>query len=98
MQCPYCASELEPNAAECEQCGASRVTRRTTVGVFVGWAGMVVALIWAMLWVPVTFLPFLGYNMKSYPWITLIIGTVTAAALLWYSKSTLHSKWIRAED
>jgi len=36
--------------------------------------------------------------MKSYPWITLIIGTVIAAALLWYSKSTLHSKWIRAED
>ncbi len=59
---------------------------------------MVVALIWAMLWLPVTFLPFLGYNMGGYPWITLIIGSVTAAALLWYSKSTLHSKWIRAED
>ena len=74
------------------------VTRRTTVGVFVGWAGMVVAIIWAMLWVPVVFLPFLGYDMKSYPWITLIIGTIIAAALLWYSKSTMQSKWIRAQD
>jgi len=74
------------------------VTRRTTAGVFVGWAGMVVAIIWAILWVPVTFLPFLGYDMKSYPWITLIIGTIVAAALLWYSKSTMQSKWIRAQD
>lgn len=94
MQCPYCNSELEPNAAECNKCGASRVTQRTTIGVFVGWAGMVVALIWAMLWLPVTFLPFLGYNMGDYPWVTLIIGTIVAAALLWYSKSTLHSHWI----
>jgi sterol desaturase/sphingolipid hydroxylase (fatty acid hydroxylase superfamily) len=74
------------------------VTRRTTMGVFVGWAGMVVALIWAMLWVPVTFLPFLGYDMKSYPWITLIIGTIVAVALLKYSRSTLHSEWISSED
>ena len=94
MQCPYCASELESNATECKKCGAYKVNRRTTVGVFVGWAGMVVALIWAMLWVPVTFLPFLGYDMGGYPWITLIIGTIVAAALLWYSKSTLRSQWI----
>jgi predicted nucleic acid-binding Zn ribbon protein len=94
MQCPYCNSELEPNTVECKKCGAIRVTRRTTIGVFVGWAGMVVALIWVMLWLPVTFLPFLGYNMGDYPWVTLIIGTIVAAALLWYSKSTLHSQWI----
>ena len=95
MQCPYCASELEPNAVECKKCGASNVIRRTTVGVFVGWAGMVVGIIWIMLFVPLTFLPFLGYDMGSYPWFTLIAGALVTAALLWYSKSTLHSMWIR---
>ena len=95
MQCPYCASELEPNAVECKQCEATRVTRRTTVGVFVGWASMVVGIISIMLWVPVVFLPFLGYDMGSYPWITLIVGTLVAVALWWYSKSTLHSIWVR---
>ena len=98
MKCPYCASELEPNAVQCKQCGAYMVIRRTTVGVFVGWVGMVVGVSWIMLVVPLTFLPFLGYNMGSFPWITLIFGALTTAILLWYSKSTLHSMWIRAQD
>jgi len=74
------------------------VFRRTTVGVFAGWVGMVVGVSWIMLVVPLTFLPFLGYNMGSFPWITLIVGALTTAILLWYSKSTLHSMWIRAQD
>lgn len=98
MQCPYCASELEPNAVECKQCGASKVTRRTTVGVFVGWAGMVAGIIWIMLVVPLAFLPFLGYDMGSFPWITLVFGALVTAVLLWYSKSTLHSMWIRTGE
>jgi len=98
MQCPFCASEISPDAVICETCGAHKVTRRTTAGVFVGWAGMVIALIWAMLWVPLLFLPFIGYDLSGYPWITLIVGTIVAAALLWYSKSTVHSQWIRRED
>lgn len=98
MQCPFCASELEPDAITCEKCGASKVTGRTTVGVFVGWVGMVIALIWIMLWIPLLFLPFIGYDLRSYPWITLIVGTIGAAALLWYSRSTLHSQWIRRDD
>ncbi|MGA8863130.1 MAG: hypothetical protein WBM09_09265 [Gallionella sp.] len=95
MQCPYCASPLEPNASECKKCGALRVVRRTTLGVFVGWTGMVLGIIWIMLFVPLTFLPFLGYDMGSYPWITLIAGALATAGLLWYSRSTLHAMWVR---
>jgi hypothetical protein len=98
MQCPFCASELKPEAVACENCGAVKSTRRTTVGVFVGWAGMVIAIIWIMLWIPLLFLPFTGYELSDYPWLTLIIGTIVAAGLLWYSRSTLHSQWIRRED
>ena len=98
MQCPLCASELKPDAAACEKCGALKVAQRTTVGVFAGWIGMVIALIWAMLWVPLLFLPFIGYDLREYPWLTLIIGTIVAAGLLWYSRSTLRSHWIRRED
>jgi len=98
MQFPFCASELKPDAVACEKCGALKVARRTTIGVFAGWAGMVIALIWVVLWVPLLFLPFIGYDLSEYPWITLIAGTIVAAALLWYSRSTLHSRWIRGED
>ena len=98
MQCPYCSSELESDVVECKQCGATKISRRTTVGIFVGWAGMVIGLMWIMLWFPLLFLPFVGYDVRSYPWITLIVGTIIAAALLWYSRSTVHSEWIRPED
>jgi sterol desaturase/sphingolipid hydroxylase (fatty acid hydroxylase superfamily) len=95
MQCQYCASEVEPDATECKKCGALRVIRRTTLGVFVGWAGMVVGITWIMLLVPLTFLPFLGYQMGSYPWITLIVGALITAVLLWYSRKTMHFMWVR---
>lgn len=98
MHCPFCASELKPEAVVCEKCGASKINRRTTVGVFVGWVGMVIAIIWIMMWIPLLFLPFIGYDLSEYPWLTLIIGTFVAAGLLWYSRSTLHSEWTRRED
>jgi len=98
MQCPVCATEVNANDVVCNKCGATKVTRRTTVGVFVGWGSMVVGLIWFMLWVPVLFLPFVGYDMSEYPWTTLIIGTIVAAVLYWYSRSTIHSEWIPRED
>jgi hypothetical protein len=98
MQCPFCNSELEPEAVSCEICGALKITERTTVGVFVGWAGMVVAIIMIMVWVPVLFLPFVGYDMSEYPWLVLFVGTIIAALLLWYSRSTLHSRWKRGEE
>ena len=98
MQCPFCASEIKHDAITCEKCGALKVTERTTVGVFVGWVGMVIALIWVMMWVPVLFLPFVGYDMSEYPWVTLVVGTFVAAGLLWYSRSTLHSRWKRGEE
>jgi hypothetical protein len=98
MQCPFCAFAITPGAVVCEKCGATRITRRSTTGVFAGWAGMVIALIWTMLWIPLLFLPFIGYDISDYPWITLIVGSIVAAGLLWYSKSTIHSEWIRRED
>jgi hypothetical protein len=98
MQCPFCTTELKPDALACDKCGARRVFRRTTVGVFVGWVGMLMALIWAALFVPLLFLPFLGISLSGYPWITLIVGLILAPGLLWYSKSTLHSLWIRQND
>ena len=98
MQCPICAAEIEPGASACEKCGAVKTSRRTTLGIFVGWVGMVIALIWSMLWIPLLFLPFIGYDMSVYPWITLIAGTLIAAGLLWYSRSTLHSQWISRDE
>jgi predicted nucleic acid-binding Zn ribbon protein len=98
MQCPFCASEISPDAVVCEKCGATRVTQRTPAGIFVGWVGMVLALIWAMLWIPLLILPFTERGLSGYPWLVLIVGTIVAAGLLWYSKSTVHSKWVRRED
>lgn len=95
MQCPNCGSELEPNATECKKCGSTLIVRRTTVGVFVGWAGMVAGFIWIMLFVPMTFLPFLGYDMGSFPWYTLVIGALVTYVLLRYSKKSRHSMWVR---
>ncbi len=59
---------------------------------------MVAGIIWIMLFIPLTFLPFLGYDMGEYPWITLIAGALSTAALLWYSKSTLHTLWVRSGE
>jgi predicted nucleic acid-binding Zn ribbon protein len=98
MQCPFCASELKPDTVVCEQCGAIKMRQRTTLGVFVGWAGMVTGLVLLMWWVPLLFLPLVGFNLGGYPWMTLIVGTILAAGLIWYSRSTVHSRWIRRED
>jgi predicted nucleic acid-binding Zn ribbon protein len=98
MLCPFCAAELESEAVACEKCGAIRVARRTTAGVFVGFVGLVAGLILVALWIPLLFLPFIGYDMGEFPWLTLIVGTAITVGLLWYSKSTLHSEWIRKED
>ena len=98
MQCPFCASELGSNAIVCKQCGATKVTQRTPLGVFMAWAGMLVAILWAMLWAALMILPFTERGLNDFPWLTLIIGTLLALGLLKYSKSTIHSKWIRRED
>lgn len=98
MQCPFCSTELKPDALACDKCGAHKVFRRTIVGIFVGWAGMLTAVIWAALFVPLLFLPVLGISLDGYPWITLVIGLILAPALLWYSKSTVHALWIGRDD
>ena len=98
MQCPFCASELGPDAVDCAKCGATRVTQRTPAGVIVGWVGMTVALLWALLFVPLLVLPFTEHGISGYPWPALIVGGVIAAGLFWYSKSTVHAKWVRRED
>lgn len=98
MQCPICASELDLNAVVCEKCGATRVTQRSPSGVIVGWLGILVALLWIMLFVPLLILPFIGYSLKGYPWPVLIIGGMLAGGLLWYSKSTVHAEWETRES
>ena len=76
MQCPSVLQNFSSDATRCEQCGALRVIRRTTLGVFVGWAGHVGRYSSGiMLFVPLTFLPFLGHDMDDYPWIALLPGT-----------------------
>ena len=62
------------------------------------WAGMLVAILWAMLWAALMILPFTERGLSGFPWLTLIIGTLLALGLLKYSKSTIHSKWIHRED
>lgn len=98
MQCPLCSTELKPDALVCDKCGAVKVYRRTTAGVFIGWAGMMIALIWAAVFVPLLFLPFMGFSLGGYPWIILVVGLVLAPGLLWYSRSTLHALWIGRDD
>ena len=98
MQCPFCSTELNPDALTCDKCGAIKVFRRTTAGVFIGWVGMVIALIWAAVFVPLLFLPFMGFSLSGYPWVILVVGLVLAPGLLWYSRSTLHALWIGRND
>lgn len=98
MQCPFCSTELKPDSVVCEQCGAIKMRQRTTLGVFAGWTGMVIGLVLLMWWVPLLLIPFVGLNLSGYPWITLILGSILAAGLIWYSKSTVHFKWISQED
>jgi hypothetical protein len=98
MKCSLCEADIESNAIVCGNCGARKTIKRSTVGVFVGWVGMVIALIWLMLGIPLIILAFLGYSLHDFPWITLVVGTLISAALLWYSKSTEHAQWIHREE
>ncbi|MBI3480183.1 MAG: hypothetical protein HY016_07500 [Nitrosomonadales bacterium] len=98
MQCPFCSTELSTNAHTCKQCGATKVTQRTPVGIFVAWAGMLMAILLAMLLAALMILPFTEHGLSGYPWPTLIICSIAAFGLFKYSKSTIHTKWIRRED
>lgn len=95
MQCPLCNTEIASNANVCDQCGAIRTYVRTTAGVFVGWFGMVMLLMWAIMFLPLVVFPFIHYSLAGYPWIALLIGAMLTAGLLWYSKSTVHAEWVR---
>jgi len=98
MQCQYCASELSPDSVVCENCGAKRVTQRTPAGVIAGWVGMTMAVVWSLVWLPLLILPFTERGISGYPWPALIIGTLITAGLLWYSKSTVHTTWVRKDN
>jgi hypothetical protein len=97
MQCPFCASEISPNAVTCEKCGAAQITQRSSTGVLAGWLGMVMAILWGMLAFPLIILPFTSYSLKGYPLTPIVIGAIIAAGLLWYSKSTVHNEWVRRD-
>lgn len=98
MQCPICSSEISADVAVCDKCGAMRVVQRTPTGVIVGWFGMVMMIIWVMIAVPLVIFPLINFPIKDFPWAVLIIGAIISAGLLWYSKSTLHSKWVPSES
>ena len=95
MQCPICATEISNNAIGCEKCGATRITRRTPMGVLVGWLGMLTAMCMGMMWLFLAALLIFGHDLNGFPWLVLIPGSVAAAGLLFYSKSTLHANWVR---
>jgi hypothetical protein len=98
MQCPICSTEIGNEAVDCAKCGATRITRRSSVGVLVGWLGMLVAICWGMIWLFLLALLVFGHDLNGFPWSTLILGTVVAAGLLLYSKSTIKAHWVRRED
>ena len=98
MQCLFCASELSSDAVDCANCGATRVTQRTPAGIVVGWIGINVALICGMVWLFLFALLAFGHDVNGFPWLALILGTLSAAGLFLYSKSTMHAKWVRRGD
>ena len=98
MQCPLCSTEISSDAVDCAKCGATRITQRTPVGVLVGWVALTVALLWALLFIPLLILPFTEHGIKGYPWSALIVGTFIMVGLWWFSKSTVHAEWVRREE
>ena len=98
MQCPFCASELSSDAADCASCGAIQVTRRTPLGVVAGGLSVVFMVLVGMLWIPVFVLPFTVRGLVGYPWWALGIGSVLVAGLLWYSRSSRRARWVRIRD
>lgn len=95
MKCPVCSSEIPDDAVTCERCKARRVTQRTPFGVMVGWAGATIAMLWAMLWLFLFALLLIGSDISHFPWLMLVSGTLLAAGLLWYSRTTRHAVWKR---
>jgi hypothetical protein len=98
MQCPICTSEIASNRVVCDKCGATLVTGRSTTGVLVGWLGMVMVILWGIMSVPLLILPFASFSLKGYPWPVFIGGALLSGGLLWYSKSTIRSKWVCREN
>jgi hypothetical protein len=94
MQCPICSAEINSDSISCEKCGATRITRRTPVGVLVGWLGMLMMMCMGMMWLFLLALLVFGHELNGFPWLVLILGTVVASGLLFYSKSTMHANWV----
>lgn len=95
MQCPLCASEIDPATVACPSCGAIRVTGASPLGVMVGGVGIVVAICVGCLWAALLALPLLGMGTAGFPWLVLVFGTAVAAGMLWFSRSTRQPRWIR---
>jgi len=95
MQCPICSSEISSDAVGCDKCGATRVTQRTPLGVVVGWVGLTVALLMAMMWLFMLALLAFGHSLSGFPWTALFVGSLITVGLLQYSKTTVHTQWNR---
>ena len=97
MKCPYCSTELDKNIYACAACGARQVVRRTKLGVFMGWAGIVLTFNVALAWLPLPVMFVAGFDFHRIPWqlsALVISATIAAAGLLWYSHTTRHLEWV----
>lgn len=97
MLCPFCNFEIDANAVACKNCSATLMTLRSPAGVVAGWIGMVVAIMWGLLGIPLAVFPFISYSLKDYPWPAFVACAVIAAGLFWYSKSTRRTQWVRGD-
>ncbi len=98
MKCPICSTELAPDAINCPSCHAFQTIERTPVGVFAGWAGILSAVLTAMILTPVPFMVIAGVSLAGFPWILPAIGLALCAAGLGYSRSTRHVVWLPHKD
>jgi len=97
MHCPICSTEMQPDSISCEACGATRLTQRTSMGVLVGWLGLILLLLALMMAIILLALVIFGHDLTGFPWSAQISGFIIAGGMLYYSKSTLHATWVRRD-
>lgn len=98
MQCPICFAEIDSNAVVCDKCGATMVVQRSAAGVIAGWLGIVMAILWGIIAIPLVVFPLVSYSLQGYPWVVFIAGVILMLGLFWYSRSTTTRSWVRSEN
>jgi hypothetical protein len=95
MQCPLCSSELGDKAYECPTCGATQVIQRSPAGVITAWVAMGGGVLWGLFWLLLLLMLVTKQSLAGFPWLVLILGTALVAGLLWYSRTTKRTVWVR---